>query len=85
MINIRCLFAQDYKFVEVRVNSLQAGVRLAVVSRLKRETVGVSKRSLRVCSSVDPRISFAFNAANLATKKPVNFTLEVLNIRIEIY
>jgi len=52
-------------------------VQLAVISRLKRELVTVSRRCVGVQSAVDPRVSVTFDQHSFPTKKPIGFTLQV--------
>jgi len=85
VIIFHCVYVQDYKFVEIRVSDLRAGVRLAVISRFKREVMSVSKKTLRVCSSADPRVSFTFNPTTLTTKKSANFMVEVRTVCVQVF
>jgi len=52
-------------------------VQLAVISRLKREQLIVSRRAARAQSTVDPRVTVTFDQRSFPTKKPINFTLQV--------
>ena len=71
---------QEHKLIEVRLSSL-ADVQLAVVSRVKREQLTVSRRCPRAQSTVDPRVSVTFDQHSFPTKKPVVFTVQVVTLR----
>jgi len=71
-----CWFIQDYRFAEVRLPSL-ANVQLAVISRLKRDQLTVSRRATCAQSTVDPRVSVTFDQRSFPTKKPITFTAQV--------
>lgn len=62
--------------MEVRLSSL-SDVQLAVISRLKREQLVVSRRANRAQSTVDQRVSVTFDQCSFHTKKPIGFTVQV--------
>ena len=67
---------QDYKLMEVRLSSL-ADVQLAVISRLKRDQLTVSRRAPCAQSTVDPRVTVTFDQHSFPSKKPISFTVQV--------
>jgi len=70
--------------MEVRLSSL-VDVQLAVISRLKRDPLTVSRRAARAQSTVDPRVAVTFDQRSFPTKKPISFTLQVLTVIHSLY
>ena len=68
---------------EVRVSGLD-DVHLAVISRLKRDQLTVSRRAARAQSTVDPRVSVTFDQRSFPTKKPIVFTAQVCIIVTQV-